>query len=174
LERLAAEPIGACIDIFEISTLTGFEWLCPEWIALWERTPQAGPFQHPDWLLPWWRHIGRGELIVRAICDCGELAAVAPFYVYSNEETGARQLTLIGNGITDTCDIVVDRSRADVLGILKEQLSSSAAKGAWNTYDFRDIPEHSPLIPIMEGLDGAAAVDDEPRVVVPLEKWKNN
>jgi CelD/BcsL family acetyltransferase involved in cellulose biosynthesis len=162
------------MDIFEITTVTAFEWLCPEWRALWERTPQAGPFQHPDWLLPWWRHMGGGELFVTAIYECGELAAVAPFYLYRDEETGDPQLTLLGNGITDSCDILVDQSRVDVLRNLKEHLWLSAAKGVWNRYDCRDIPGHSSLIPIMQSLFGAAAAEDEPRVVVPLEKWKIN
>jgi CelD/BcsL family acetyltransferase involved in cellulose biosynthesis len=47
--------------------------------ALWERTSNAGPFQHPDWLLARWRYLGRGELLVLTIPDRADLGAVASF-----------------------------------------------------------------------------------------------
>jgi CelD/BcsL family acetyltransferase involved in cellulose biosynthesis len=52
-------------------------------VNLSERLPGATPFQHPDWLLPWWRHIGGGVLFVIAIQDGGELA---PFYVHADDK----------------------------------------------------------------------------------------
>lgn len=34
----------------------------PGWRDLWARTPNATPFQHPDWLIPWWQHLPKGAL----------------------------------------------------------------------------------------------------------------
>lgn len=157
------------MDVIEIDNAAELERLQPEWSALWDRTPSAEPFQHPDWLLPWSRHIGRGDLTATAIRDGSDLVGLAPFYVHSEDGTGRRQLTLLGNGITDRCDVLLDRSRADVVGALARTLSASRAR--WNAYDFRDLPANSVLIPIMREMTGGIFTEDEPCVVAGLEDW---
>jgi CelD/BcsL family acetyltransferase involved in cellulose biosynthesis len=50
-----------------LGSLAPLEDLRAEWEALWASIPDATPFQHPAWLLPWWRHIGRGTLAAIAV-----------------------------------------------------------------------------------------------------------
>lgn len=75
----------------------------PEWKALWERDPQATPFQSPEWLLPWWRQFG-GELRAVTIRQSGRLIGLLPFYIYCDWRSGMRQCLLIGVGTTDYLD----------------------------------------------------------------------
>ncbi len=57
----------------EITATRQLEALGPEWSALWERCVGATPFQTPEWLLPWWRSLGRGELRGVALRQGGRL-----------------------------------------------------------------------------------------------------
>jgi CelD/BcsL family acetyltransferase involved in cellulose biosynthesis len=74
------------VDVIEITTSAALQRIYPIWVNLSERLPGATPFQHPDWLLPWWRHIGGGVLFVIAIQDGGELSELAPFYVHADDK----------------------------------------------------------------------------------------
>jgi CelD/BcsL family acetyltransferase involved in cellulose biosynthesis len=129
----------------------------------------AGPFQHPDWLLAWWRHIGRGELFVLAIHDGADLVGLAPFYIHSDVTTATRQLTLLGNGVSDTCDVLLDPSHAGAERALAERLLNP--RGCWNACDLRDLPAHSRLIPTVGRANGASLQDDQPCVVLALSEW---
>src|SRR5438270_8839342 len=135
------------MQINEIGTVEALERLRPEWAALWERTPTAGPFQHPDWLLVWWRHLGRGELLVLTVRDRADLVAVAPFYIHADAAQGVRQLTLLGNGVSDTCDILIDEDAPDSLPALITGLL--ARRDHWRSFDLRDVPSSSVLISVM-------------------------
>src|ERR687888_566153 len=65
-------------DIEEVITTEALEKLHPEWSALWARCPAATPFQSPEWLIPWWRHIGEGQLWTLACRSEGRLVGLAP------------------------------------------------------------------------------------------------
>lgn len=83
-----------------VATPEALQRLRPEWEALWAEAPGATPFQHPAWLLPWWRHIGRGRLAGIAVRSAtGELLAFAPLYVYA--EADRRRLFPLGIATTD-------------------------------------------------------------------------
>ena len=96
----------------EITTAAVLERLRPDWTCLWQRAVTPGPFQHPDRLLPWWRRLGGGELLVLAARDGAELLALAPFYITADAASGERQLTLLGNGVSDSCDVLLDPGRS--------------------------------------------------------------
>lgn len=162
----------ACMDVVEITNSAALERIYPDWVALWEQLPGATPFQHPDWLLPWWRHVGAGALFVIAVQDRGGLSALAPFYVHADEQAGVRQLTLLGNGITDSCDVLIDPARSDLLQRMAAELSGSRER-VWNACDFRDIPACSVLLALMRDAFGARQQEDDPRVVVPLASWSS-
>ena len=51
------------------------------------------------WLLPWWEHLGHGDLRLYAIEDRGQLTALAPLYVAENSK-----LQFLGTGISDYLD----------------------------------------------------------------------
>jgi CelD/BcsL family acetyltransferase involved in cellulose biosynthesis len=79
-----------------------------EWERLWAGVPDATPFQSPVWLLPWWQHVGRGELATIALrAPDGELVGLAPLYLHDNEATGLRHLFPLGIATTDVLDVLV-------------------------------------------------------------------
>jgi CelD/BcsL family acetyltransferase involved in cellulose biosynthesis len=91
-----------CFDTEEIASETRFEALAPEWAALWRRDPRATPFQHPDWLLPWWTHCGGGNLAVYAGRRHGRLVALLPMFRYRD------RLLPLGIGISDYHDVLLE------------------------------------------------------------------
>jgi CelD/BcsL family acetyltransferase involved in cellulose biosynthesis len=159
------------MHVSEIWSFEALERLRPEWAALWDRASKAGPFQHPDWLLPWWRCLGSGELLVLTVRDRAELVAVAPFYIYSDAARSIRQLTLLGNGISDSCDILLDENvpgseQAVITGLIARQ-------EYWNAYDFRDVPAGSVLVSTIAHQLGGSSEEDTPCVVLELhDDWK--
>jgi CelD/BcsL family acetyltransferase involved in cellulose biosynthesis len=54
--------------------------LVPEWRVLWQRVPDATPFQSPEWLLSWWGCFGNGAPFVLTAREDGQLIAVLPLY----------------------------------------------------------------------------------------------
>lgn len=158
------------MQVNEIENPDVLESLRPEWTELWQRTATAGPFQHPDWLLGWWRHFGGRELWVLVVRDKGCLVAVAPFYIYSGSASRPRQLTLIGNGISDTCDILID---PDVFGVDRALACRlHATQQFWCSYDFRDLPENSALLQMVRSQFGGSVIEDAPCVTIALDAWR--
>lgn len=74
------------------------------WAMLWNIDPNATPFQHPGWLLPWWHQFGRSELRGLTISRNGVLIAFLPFYIYHDPIRSERQLLLLGAGTSDYLD----------------------------------------------------------------------
>ncbi|PWS37014.1 glycosyl transferase family 1 [Falsiroseomonas bella] len=90
----------------QVATL---EPLREEWAALWEAVPDATPFQHPDWLIPWWRHLGVGELLTLALRHAGRLVALMPLWIHAPD----RALLPLGIGTTDWLDALVAPGHAE-------------------------------------------------------------
>lgn len=128
----------------EVSSFQRLEALGPEWTALWERCPRATPFQSPGWLVPWWRHFGRGELFVMALRQAGLLAGMAPFFLWRDAE-GRRHLSLLGAGISDYTDVLLQPGIAfqgseEIMRHLRE------IQDRWEVIDLQDLSEGSPLL----------------------------
>jgi CelD/BcsL family acetyltransferase involved in cellulose biosynthesis len=141
------------ITIEEIETLGALEGLRREWSALWQRSPRATPFQSPEWLLPWWRHIGGQGLRSLVLRRDGRLVGLAPLFTYTPRESGVRQVTMVGNGISDHQDLLLDPDvGADGAAKVLTYLSENAA--SWDVGDFRDLPASSSLLttPVPHGL----------------------
>lgn len=121
--------------------------LAPEWSDLWERCPWATPFQSPEWLLPWWRHLFKGgEQWVLALRCSGRLAGLAPLFIHGHSERpDLRQVSIIGAGITDYLDFLFEPEIAcegvrTILQYLAEQRSR------WDVCDFQELRAGSPLL----------------------------
>ena len=77
----------------------------PAWRLLWERTPDATPFQHPAWLAPWWRHLGKGALRTFVAERDGELLGVLPLCAVA--EHGQVVLRPLGFDISDYAEPLI-------------------------------------------------------------------
>ena len=77
----------------------------------------CGPFSHPAFALPWWQHLGRGELVLVAARDnSGQLVGVAP--LHERRMGSTRVLRWLGHGLGTTGELVVRAGKADVAGAL--------------------------------------------------------
>ncbi len=91
------------MPVSEINTIEGLCAIETEWRELWLRCPDATPFQSPDWLIPWWVHLGSGELRVLAATAGGRLYGLAPLFA-----SPQGKLALLGEGVSDYLDILLD------------------------------------------------------------------
>jgi CelD/BcsL family acetyltransferase involved in cellulose biosynthesis len=130
------------MTLVEITSAACLEQLRAEWESLWEAAPDAGPFQHPDWLIPWWSHLGAGELRTLGVREGGRLTALAPLYTYKPPDTRRRQIALLGNGVSDTLNVIASQDREPLRKIISRLLETSD----WDDCDFRDLPMSSPLL----------------------------
>ena len=100
------------VDVREIRELGDLEGLRDDWARLWTRDPTATPFQHPGWLLPWWRHLGEGDLRTLEVRREGRLVGLAPMYRLARG--GARRWLPLGAGTGDYLGGVFDPGEAGV------------------------------------------------------------
>ncbi|MBV9108691.1 MAG: GNAT family N-acetyltransferase [Gemmatimonadetes bacterium] len=167
VSRAATPPRASPLTVEEITSAPALVALRGEWQALWDRSPRATPFVSPDWLLAWWRHLGGGPLRTLAIRDGGRLAGLMPTFVWEGD--GTRQLTPLGNGISDHLDLLAAAGRErDAAAAM---LAHLAASEDWDTADFRDLPADSPLLrcPLPRGVAGETD-DEEPCPVLVLPR----
>ncbi len=139
------------LSVTEITGGSEFEALGPESSALWARCPDATPFQSPEWLIPWWRHLfNGGQLWALAMHEGQRLAALAPFFIYGHE---VRRVAMLGAGITDYLDILVEPGLAgDAAARTLEHLADR--RTCWDECAFDDLRPGSPLLdaPSLAGL----------------------
>lgn len=120
-----------------------------DWRLLFAQSPNCTPFQHPDWLIPWWLHFGAdgGELRALALrrrTVNEELVGLVPLYI-RREPDGARHLSLLGTGNTDYVDALAapgfERALADMVAghVARTQRD-------WDLCDLQPLPESSPLL----------------------------
>jgi CelD/BcsL family acetyltransferase involved in cellulose biosynthesis len=97
----------------------------PHWEALFDRSPCATPFQHPAWVLAWWRQFGGDRWSTVTSWQDGRLAAIAPLFEYAGRHL------FIGSGITDYNDMLAE---------------PGAALDLPAPLELTDLPSHSPLL----------------------------
>jgi CelD/BcsL family acetyltransferase involved in cellulose biosynthesis len=125
--------------IHEFKRLTELE---AEWRDLYERAPEATPFQRPEWLLPWWRTFGSGELFSFAAYDGDKLIALAPMFLHP--WNNRRQVTFIGNGISDRLGFILDPAHAmPAAAAILDAIARERHR--WDVCDFQDLSPASVL-----------------------------
>jgi CelD/BcsL family acetyltransferase involved in cellulose biosynthesis len=159
------DPVLTTIE--EATDLPALERLRPEWEALWRAVPDATPFQSPAWLIPWWRHVGEGALLVLALRAAGRLVGLFPFYCYTRPESGERRLFPLGIATTDYLDALVLPDAAPALGGIGRHLVLRADADAW---EWPQLRAGSPLLslPAPPGwTEEVAAADPCPCLALP-------
>jgi CelD/BcsL family acetyltransferase involved in cellulose biosynthesis len=134
------------------------EELASDWWRLFRSAPTATPFQSPAWLLPWSRHLGRGEIRTVLVRNGGELIGLAPFSL--DAEGGAGVLRPLGSGVTDICDALIGAEggseiavAAAIVKALRDDLA--AERVVWD-----GLPPGSPVLRAAAELT-AIAVSEE-------------
>lgn len=143
------------------------ESLRPAWAALWARLPGASPFQSPDWLIPWWRHVGEGTLLTIAVLSRTELVGVVPLYVYTSPNDHRRMLFPLGVATTDRLDAIAQPGlEASVMAAAFAELSRLRA--FWDVAEWPQLALEATLLqPAPEGWSERVE-PAEPCAVLPL------
>jgi CelD/BcsL family acetyltransferase involved in cellulose biosynthesis len=119
-----------------------------EWASLVSRCPLATVFQRPEWLIPWWDYSGSGRMWTLAFRHNDTLVGLLPMFVHDWD--GRRQVTLMGNGISDRLDMLAQPEFAQTCArhacAFLEQHASD-----WDVCDWQDLPAKSELIACAKG-----------------------
>jgi CelD/BcsL family acetyltransferase involved in cellulose biosynthesis len=95
--------------------------LAPCWAELRRRARNATVFQDPAWLIPWHDRLGGAPLRLVAVWDGLRLVAFAPLQLWTDVQ-GARRLLLLGTGVTDYGDVLLDPDAPDAAAALADAL----------------------------------------------------
>ena len=131
----------------EVSNSEEFSSLEAEWTALWVARPSATPFQHPAWLLPWWRQFGNdGDLYALALRleKSRDLLSIVPFYFYRSPATSRKQLLLAGAGTTDYLDGIWANDREEFGTLILQRIL--AVRERWDECSLQQLRAGSPLL----------------------------
>ncbi len=121
-----------------IDSFAGLTELAGEWRELCDRAPQATIFQTPDWLLPWWKHLGGGEICSLAWRSDGRLRALAPLFRHGMPGQDVRQISFIGVGITDYLDFIAEPEVAQEFALaVREWLDSKRIE--WDVVNLEEL-----------------------------------
>ncbi|ACL64427.1 glycosyl transferase group 1 [Anaeromyxobacter dehalogenans 2CP-1] len=152
VERLARRPRPRATRLETVAGAGALEALRGEWSALCDRAA-ATPFQRPEWLLPWCRAFGVASPRAVVARRAGRLVALAPLVQY--EDAGRRMVTLLGSGLSDYQDAVVDPGDGPDGAALVGALLGAAA-GA-DALLLEHLPDRSPLRAALGQWRGAGA-----------------
>lgn len=128
-----------------LNTTAALESLRTEWERLWRRA-RATPFQSPAWLLPWWKHVGCGQLASLAVRDAdeGELAGFAPLYIF-RDDRGLRHLFPLGIATTDRIDaLAVPGRENEVAQAIVEHVAG--IRDEWDVLEWPQLPQDAVLL----------------------------
>lgn len=143
--RSAASGRDPALDVEEVHSPSELESRRRDWSRLCNRCPTTTPFQRPEWLLPWWRRFGGDRGRAALVWRHGELVAMGAFTVGRWE--GQRLLQLMGTGISDYLDVLVDPSVAmDGTVALLEAVSGWSAE--WDVCELQQLKPGSPLLTV--------------------------
>jgi len=162
------------VIVQEITQTSELEKLEPEWWDLWRRDRASTPFQSPAWLLPWWRHIGKGELLTLAIRSrkmidrANPLVGLLPLYIYTQPENSSRDLLPLGIATTDYLDgVFAPGWESCALSAAMEYLAAQSNR--WDLLDFHRLGPHSAcLAAALPAAWTAEVTEDEPCLTLAL------
>ncbi len=147
MPRVLSAPAPVLTEIEDVTEQGALEALRAEWGGLWQRCPSATPFQSPEWLLAWWKHLGSGRPWVIVLRQEGRVAGILPLFVAGSPRTAA----FLGTGISDHLDMLVEPGMGKTAATLFfEHLYRQRHR--WGACHLCDIPQGSPLLKVPAGL----------------------
>jgi CelD/BcsL family acetyltransferase involved in cellulose biosynthesis/glycosyltransferase involved in cell wall biosynthesis len=131
----------ATVDV--ITSVDTLEALRHDWATLWCECASTTPFQRPEWLLAWMRHLMIGGLHCAALRRRGRLVALLPLTRSSNG--GDPVVELAGSGVSDYLGALV---RPDGTSWVADALSDMFASGIGgrDRVDLRQLQPGDPLL----------------------------
>ena len=122
--------------------LVSAERLRPEWSDLRSRCPHATTFQRPEWLLAWMRSFEPAQPLLIEVRRSDQLVGIVPLLIYQDGSESV--LALMGGGISDYLDILVDPDFVDeVLAVIWNCIKEEPG---WTTLHLTDLPATSLLL----------------------------
>jgi CelD/BcsL family acetyltransferase involved in cellulose biosynthesis len=135
--------VASAIRFEEINSIQGLNSIRKEWSSLWMRCPSSTPFQSPEWLIPWWRHLGYDELFCVALWHGQTLVGLVPLAI-TNQGT-ERTVLLLGTGVTDYLDGLWDPAyEEEAIKVFVTHLTAQHFR--WDVCDFQELRPSSPLL----------------------------
>jgi starch synthase len=93
-----------------VTTLEEAERLAPEWEALAVACGTRATAT-PSYCLEWWRHCGRGSLLIVTVRDARQLVALGPFH--QRRIAGLEVVRFLGHGLGTVSELLVAAGRED-------------------------------------------------------------
>jgi CelD/BcsL family acetyltransferase involved in cellulose biosynthesis len=127
-----------------ITNYEGLSGISDEWHQL-AKISNASPFQFPEWIIPWWKFFGSGELLFYNIFENDRLSFIAPLYIRHLDYENERKLVFIGTGNSDYLDVICKKEDA---GKYLSQLFNflHSIRDRFDLMDFQEINEKSSLL----------------------------
>jgi CelD/BcsL family acetyltransferase involved in cellulose biosynthesis len=144
------------LAIEEIHSPDRANGLRAEWTALWKRSPNATPFQRPEWQLAWWDVFGRDKelrLISFRETRTSRLVALLPAMILPQEN----KMMFVGAAVSDELDILAEPEFTEAAA---QAFLTIACNGRhrWAECELAPLPETSPF-------RSKAAIDDVTPIV---------
>lgn len=131
------------LDVVILRDLKRLSELEPAWWDLFERCPSATPFQAPAWLVPWVECLA-AERSLRLVVVSSGRSLVGLLGLVIDEENGRRIARLLGHGISDILDCLVDPSASSaVLACFSRVLTELSLE--LDAIELTDLPESTAL-----------------------------
>jgi CelD/BcsL family acetyltransferase involved in cellulose biosynthesis/glycosyltransferase involved in cell wall biosynthesis len=147
LERYAQvlkgiQSVPPALEVTEVTSRHGLAELRGQWTELWNRCGSS-IFQHPDWLIAWCRPFDVHQPWLLAFRRGTRLVGVVPLLIYLRGQE--RVLTLMGAGISDDQDVLVERvEQASIMHAMWRYLAERAER--WDCFELENLRATSPLL----------------------------
>jgi glycosyltransferase involved in cell wall biosynthesis/CelD/BcsL family acetyltransferase involved in cellulose biosynthesis len=135
------------VEVEEASGVAALEALRPEWAALWERSPRAGPYDRPEWLLPWCERLGPLDPWALSVRRGGRLVALLLLARYRH---GRQRTACLLGSADEPRDLLVDPvCEEEALRALVTHLARR--RDRWDLLDLDALTPGSPLLALRPG-----------------------
>jgi CelD/BcsL family acetyltransferase involved in cellulose biosynthesis len=136
------------VSLNVISSARQLRAIQDEWASLVSRYPRATVFQRPELATSKVDYSGTGQLWTLAFRQNGTLVGLLPMFLHDWD--GRRQLTLMGNGVSDHLDMLAQPEFAQTCARLAYAFLEEHASD-WDVCDWQDLPASSELLASANG-----------------------